>query len=121
MPALLTAQRLAAQAAAVGFDWQSADKALEKVEEEIAELKEALAGGMKQNLDEELGDLFFALANVSRLLQVNPELALRAANRKFSRRFHYIEKELQVKGRAPENVSLEEMEELWSAAKKTGL
>ncbi len=121
MPALLTAQRIASQAAAVGFDWREAEKALEKVEEEIAELKSALQGAGQDELHEEIGDLFFALANVSRLLKINPELALRAANEKFSRRFRYLESELVKKGLKIETVPLDRLEELWIEAKEQGL
>jgi len=117
MPALLKAQRIASQASAVGFDWGDARGALLKVEEEIAELKAELKRGDVDALSEEVGDLLFAVANVSRLLKVNAEFALNHTNRKFTRRFRYIEGALRRRGKSPEESDLQEMEKLWQRSK----
>jgi MazG family protein len=119
LPALIEAYQLTARAARVGFDWESAQHAMEKVEEEIGELKEMLAEhpDAKEKLQEEIGDLLFVVANVARLLQIEPELALRAANRKFKQRFRYIELELHKRGRTLQESTLEEMDALWEQAK----
>jgi len=118
MPALLHAKRLSEQASAVGFDWKNADKAVEKIEEEIKELKLEISSGQSANIVEEIGDLLFAVTNVSRLLDVNPELALSQSNRKFKERFRYIEQKALSQGRNLNDLSLDEMEDLWQMAKK---
>ncbi len=118
MPSLLLANRIASQAAGIGFDWDDAAKALDKVSEEVAELRVEMAGNRLHEAEEEIGDLLFAVANVARLLKINPEFALSLANRKFTRRFRFIETELRKKGRTLAAASLEEMEELWQRAKK---
>jgi len=118
MPSLLLANRIASQAAGIGFDWDDAAKALDKVSEEVAELRVEMAGNRLHEAEEEVGDLLFAVANVARLLKINPEFALSRANRKFTRRFRFIETELRKKGRTLAAASLEEMEELWQRAKK---
>jgi len=117
MPSLLLANRIASQAAGIGFDWDDAAKALDKVSEEVAELRVEMAGNRLHEAEEEVGDLLFAVANVARLLKINPEFALSRANRKFTRRFRFIETELRKKGRTLAAASLEEMEELWQRAK----
>jgi MazG family protein len=121
LPALTRAVKLQKRAAKVGFDWPSLAPVLEKAEEEIAELKAALAdkksGGAQERIVEEFGDLLFAMANVARHLGVDPEAALRAANAKFMRRFESIETALAGEGRRPEDATLEEMDALWDAAK----
>jgi ATP diphosphatase len=91
---------------------------VEKIAEEAREVAEAVDQEQRQ---EEIGDLLFVVANLARHLQVDPEAALRAANAKFTRRFHFIEGELQAQGRTPSAASLEEMEALWQRAKKAGL
>ncbi len=117
MPALLLAKRIASQASGVGFDWSDASQALDKVSEEAAELRAEIAAGRKHQAAEEVGDLLFAAANVARLLEVNPEFALAQANRKFTRRFRFIEEELRRRGRDVAAASLPEMEALWQRAK----
>jgi ATP diphosphatase len=118
LPALLRAEKLQRRASSVGFDWDDARKVVEKIAEEAREVAEAVDQEQRQ---EEIGDLLFVVANLARHLQVDPEAALRAANAKFTRRFHFIEGELQAQGRTPSAASLEEMEALWQRAKKAGL
>lgn len=118
MPSLLLANRIASQAAGVGFDWDDAGKAMKKVSEEIAELGAEIDQGRRHEAEGEIGDLLFAVANVARLLQINPEFALARTNREFTRRFRFIETELQRQGKDVARASLEEMEELWQRAKE---
>jgi|HigsolmetaAR204D_1030405.scaffolds.fasta_scaffold13234_1 ATP diphosphatase len=117
LPALTRAVKLQKRAARVGFDWTEASQILDKVEEEIDELRHELAADAPERIEDELGDLFFALANLGRRLNVDPEGALRRANAKFERRFRRIESWLAEAGRTPDEASLEEMEELWNRAK----
>ena len=118
LPALLAAYRLTQKAAGVGFDWPDAAPVLDKVEEEIAEVRQALAGGDKEAVREEVGDLLFTLANLARKLDVDPEAALAGTNRKFRRRFAKIEEGLAAQGKTAAEATLEEMDALWEAAKK---
>lgn len=116
-PALLEAFQIGQRVAAYGFDWGQAKEALTKVKEEIAELEEAVDRGRESEISEEMGDLLFSLANVSRLLGLNPELALKQTNRKFIKRFQYIEKKLKSEGKELGEVSLAEMDKIWEQAK----
>lgn len=118
LPALLRAYRVSDKAAMVGFDWESADQVLAKVEEELGELRAALQAGRKEEIAEELGDLLFAAANVGRLTGNDPEMALQAANRKFTRRFRHVESVLRERGQEPSPELREEMERLWEQAKR---
>ena len=114
LPAMVKAYRMQEKTAQVGFEWDHLDQVWDKVKEEQDELKEALQTGDHQLIEEEMGDLFFALINYSRFLKVDPETALEKTNRKFKRRFEYIEKN------APKPLSemtLEEMDALWEEAK----
>ena len=118
LPALLRAVKLQKRAASVGFDWDSAPKVVEKIAEEAAEIVEAQADGASvAKLEEEMGDLLFAVTNLARHMKIDPETALRAANAKFVRRFKVIEKTLASRGRSTNEASLEEMEAIWQAAK----
>jgi ATP diphosphatase len=117
LPALLAAYRLTQKAAGVGFDWPDAGDVLEKMEEETAELREALAVGDRAALREEVGDLLFTVANLARKLDVDPEAALAGTNDKFRRRFAAVEAGLAARGKTPADSSLEEMDELWEQAK----
>ena len=117
LPALTRAVKLTKRAARVGFDWPSIDQVLDKLAEEIAELKVEIAAGDKAKAREELGDLLFVCANLARKLDVEPEDALRATNAKFARRFGFIEAHLARDGRTPEQSDLAEMDRLWDAAK----
>ncbi|NPV04717.1 MAG: nucleoside triphosphate pyrophosphohydrolase [Syntrophaceae bacterium] len=121
MPALPRAQKLTAEAAKVGFDWDSAESVIEKIREELAELREALSGPDPDRVRDEVGDLLFSIVNLSRHVKVNAEEALRAANRKFEERFLYIEQRLRERGKDPASSSLEEMDALWEEAKKEKL
>lgn len=116
-PALLEAFDMGKRAARKGFDWSRYDDLIEKLGEETRELAEAHADGDHNALEDEVGDLLFMAVNIARFLEVNPELALKRANRKFRERFGYIERELRAQGRTLEDSSLEEMEELWQQAK----
>ncbi|MDY6964239.1 MAG: nucleoside triphosphate pyrophosphohydrolase [Pseudomonadota bacterium] len=116
-PALTEALKLQQKAAQVGFDWSEAEPILDKIEEEIGELREALRGGRKDKVADELGDLIFALANIGRHVDADPENALRGTNTKFRRRFSHIETELQKSGETLKDATLERMETLWQAAK----
>jgi nucleoside triphosphate diphosphatase len=114
LPGLTRAVKLQSKAAKVGFDWPSVDNVFAKIEEEIAELREASA----DEREEEFGDLLFAIANVARHMGIDPESALRGANGKFERRFQHIEARLKERGSAPAQSTLEEMDGLWDEAKE---
>ncbi|KJF68567.1 nucleoside triphosphate pyrophosphohydrolase [Rhizobium nepotum] len=117
-PALTEALKLQEQAARAGFDWSDPAPILDKIEEEIAELREALAEGKPEKVSDELGDLIFALVNIGRHVKADPEDALRGTNTKFRRRFNHIETSLTENGETLEEASLERMEDLWQAAKR---
>ncbi|MFJ1306939.1 nucleoside triphosphate pyrophosphohydrolase [Agrobacterium sp. P15N1-A] len=117
-PALTEALKLQEQAARAGFDWSNPAPILDKIEEEIAELREALAEGKPEKVSDELGDLIFALVNIGRHVKADPEDALRGTNTKFRRRFNHIETSLTQNGETLEEASLKRMEDLWQAAKR---
>jgi MazG family protein len=140
MPAMLEAQKISSRAAGAGFDWPNVEGLFDKLREETGELREQLkefpapgprpqgrgvAGSgrtiiseeIQSRLEEEVGDLFFVLVNVARYLSVDPESALRKTNRKFRRRFQWMEDRLHEKGRAAEDASMDELESLWQQAK----
>lgn len=121
LPALMYANKIQEKAARVGFDWPDADGAAAKVWEEAAELKEAMAGADHSRIEDELGDLLFAVVNVARLLKVDPEGALRHTGAKFAARFKFIEARAEEVGTALEDMTLEEMDEVWNEAKRSGL
>jgi MazG family protein len=134
MPALLEAHKLSSRAAHVGFDWPNIAGLMEKLEEETRELEEhlkelpepikqketgsALSDPVRSRLEGELGDLFFVLVNLARFLELDPESALKRTNRKFRRRFQWMEGQLGEGGRRPDQASLEELESLWQQAKR---
>lgn len=120
MPALLRAYELSTRAAQVGFDWVTTDDVIDKAEEEIRELRDAVAagGGTSREAEEEFGDLLFSLVNVARKLGIEPEAALRVANDKFQRRFDDVERQVVKSGKKFKNHSLDELEAYWQAAKK---
>jgi tetrapyrrole methylase family protein / MazG family protein len=116
-PALLEGLKLSKKAAKVGFDWENANQIFTKIEEEIGELKDAVAQKDSENISEEIGDLLFAVVNLARKLDVEPETALKKTNRKFRKRFAFIEKELNTAGKTPDEADLAEMDALWNKAK----
>jgi nucleoside triphosphate diphosphatase len=139
MPALLEAHKLSSRAAHVGFDWPEIEGLFEKLAEETAELREELkaapipepsgkgiAGAgtphvppeLRARLEDEVGDLFFVLVNIARYLSLDPESALRKTNRKFKRRFQWVEERLRASGRGPQQAAMNELEELWRQAKQ---
>jgi MazG family protein len=141
IPALLEAYKLSSRAAHVGFDWSHLDGLFEKLHEETAELREQLkqfpapgprpqrsgvagagrpqiAEDQRERLEDEVGDLFFVLVNIARYLSLDPESALRRTNRKFKRRFQWMEEQLGTSGRRPQQATMEELESLWQQAKQ---
>jgi ATP diphosphatase len=118
MPALSRSIKLQKRTAQVGFDWPDALPVVDKVREELDEVLEAMADNDPQAIQDELGDLLFAVTNLARHLKVDPETALRAANRKFERRFRFIEQLLREAQRPIENCTLDELDALWGEAKK---
>lgn len=117
-PALMRADKVQKKAAKVGFDWDNADGAFDKVAEELAELKAAVANGDKDNMREELGDLLFSVVNVSRFIGVDSEEALTGSTDKFIDRFSKVEKMADEKGMNMKETELEELDKLWDLAKK---
>ena len=118
MPALIRAQRMQEKAANVGFDWPEWEQAWEKVEEETQEFKETLASGSAKDRAEEFGDLLFSMVNMGRIFDLQAEDSLRLTNTKFERRFRYIEQQAEKENRHLNDLSLEEMDKHWEAAKK---
>lgn len=116
LPALTRAEKLTKRAARINFDWPTSDEVLAKLDEELAELKDAQASGDQEHIAEEMGDILFVMANLARKLKVDPEEALRRANAKFTRRFQYIEAKLAEEGRTGPQ-PLDDMEKLWLEAK----
>ena len=141
MPALLEAHNLSSRAARVGFDWPNVDGLFEKLHEETEELREQLRdfpapgprpGGpdvagagrqqtpedLRERLEDEVGDMLFVLVNIARYLSLDPESALRKTNRKFKRRFHWMEEQLRASGRSPREATADELESLWQQSKE---
>ena len=118
LPSLLRAHRLQSRAAKVGFDWAKVEDVFEKLDEELEEFKEALEKKDKKEMEDELGDIFFVLVNISRFVGVNAEEALRKTISKFISRFRYIEMTAADEGRQLSDMTLEEMDALWNEAKK---
>jgi MazG family protein len=128
MPALMEAHQLSKKAATVGFDWEKIEDIFDKIQEEVEELREAITLHKETASDKDLslvrgevGDLLFAVANIGRHLKVEPEAALKLTNRKFRKRFGYIEQQLKARGVKFEDASLEDLEALWQEAKKQRL
>jgi nucleoside triphosphate diphosphatase len=120
LPALARAEKLQRRASRVGFDWGAPEPILDKIAEEIGELGAELPTADKAKITDELGDVLFAVVNLARHLEIDPEVALRGTNAKFERRFKYIERMLLLNGKSPEDSSLEEMDALWNEAKTIG-
>lgn len=119
LPALTRAQKLTAKAAKVGFDWPDADQVIDKIHEELEEVKEASSSGERDRIEDEIGDLLFSVTNLARHFGIDPETALRRTNAKFERRFGAVEEALKQQGRQLNEASLEEMEDLWVQAKRS--
>lgn len=117
-PALIEAQEIQVKAGEVGFDWDDVKDALKKVEEELAELISAYAQNDHLQINEEIGDLLFAVVNVARFAETHSELALRATNQKFRRRFRFMEEQALANGEKMEDLILEVLDEYWNEAKK---
>lgn len=118
MPSLLKALRIQDKARAIGFDWEDPSQVWEKVQEELAELQEEVNANHQEKLEQEFGDVFFALINFARFLKVNPEDALEKTNKKFISRFNYMEQKILAQGKALADCSLAEMDLFWNEAKK---
>ena len=118
LPALLKAFRLTEKAARVGFDWQNTEDIFLKLEEEVGELRGAITAGDKGEIENELGDLLFTITNIARRLGVAPEEALQRTNRKFTRRFEWIEEKLRETNQQFEESTLAQLDEMWNQAKK---
>lgn len=119
LPALIKANRIQEKVRGVGFDWEVREQIWDKVQEEIRELKEEVNKGIMENIEDELGDVFFSLINASRLYGIDPEAALEKTNRKFIKRFNYLEKETLEKGISLHDMTLDEMNVIWEEAKKS--
>ena len=117
-PSLSQAYQLTQKASRVGFDWPNMEGVLKKLDEELGEFREALFLQNREKVREEMGDLLFVLANVSRFLRINPEEALKKTLEKFISRFHYIERALHLEGKSPQQSTLMEMDRLWEESKK---
>ena len=118
LPALVRAQRLQEKASYAGFDWEKVEEVWDKVHEEIQELKEAQTKNTGEHIEEEIGDILFAIVNLARFLKFPAEDALRKTNQKFTSRFFQVEEELERRGKTVENSTLEEMDKIWDAVKK---
>jgi XTP/dITP diphosphohydrolase len=112
------ANRIQEKVRGVGFDWENREQIWDKVLEEITELKAAVDSRDTETIESELGDVLFSLINASRLYGIDPEAALEKTNRKFIKRFNYLEKETIAKGRSLHDMTLDEMNEIWEEAKK---
>ena len=119
LPAMERARKLQKRAAQVGFDWVELAPVLEKLKEEVAEFEEALSSGDLERMSDELGDVLFATINLARHSKIEPEVALRSTNRRFERRFKWIEAALYKQGKVFKDAKLEELDVLWGQAKKT--
>ena len=117
LPALIRACRIQEKASNVGFDWKELSPVIKKVDEEIIELKEAVASKNPEHIKDEMGDVLFSLVNLSRFLEINPENALRSSIAKFETRFGHVEKELKKRGKSFTDSNLEEMDKIWNLVK----
>ncbi|HYH56360.1 MAG TPA: MazG family protein, partial [Anseongella sp.] len=124
LPSLVKAQRIQEKAAGVGFDWEEKSQVWEKVEEELREFRQEFSPDNvpadKDRAEGEFGDVLFSLINYARFLDINPENALERTNRKFIRRFQYLEHKAQENGRSLKDMSLAEMDAFWNEAKRNG-
>jgi len=121
LPSMIKAFRMQDKARGVGFDWDKKEQVWDKVREEFSELEAEIEAMDADRMEAEFGDLFFSLINAARLYHINPDNALERTNRTFRRRFNYLEAQTLGEGRSLRNMSLEEMEVIWQAAKAKGL
>jgi ATP diphosphatase len=121
LPALNRAEKLQKRASEVGFDWDDPSGVLDKIEEEIQELREAIALGEHARVQDEMGDLLFAQVNLARHLKVKPDHALRGTNQKFERRFRFVEQCVAASGNSWDNHTLDQLDQYWDKAKQEGL
>ena len=121
LPSIIKAFRIQEKAAHVGFDWDTAGQAIDKVREEYSELNSEIEAGNREKAEQELGDLLFAVINVARLYDIHPDNALERTNKKFIRRFNYVEEAAVNQGRQLKDMTLEEIDSLWNEAKSKGL
>lgn len=120
LPAMIKSHRIQDKARAVGFDWENRDEVWEKVMEEVHEVRqEVINGNDKEKREDEIGDLLFSIVNAARLYDIEPETALEKTNRKFIKRFRYLEEKAGEKGRTLKEMSLKEMDQIWQEAKIT--
>jgi MazG family protein len=117
LPALLHAHEIGTRVAAVGFDWAHTESVIDKIQEEVAELREAVTTEGRDRVEEEMGDLLFSIANLARKMGIEPEAALRKANAKFSTRFTAVERRLETRGRTVHDATLDELEAEWQQVK----
>jgi XTP/dITP diphosphohydrolase len=118
LPAIVKANRIQEKVRGVGFDWEKREQIWDKVLEEISELKEEIKNHNTESIESELGDVLFSIINASRLYDIDPEAALEKTNRKFIKRFNYLEKKTLTKGISLKDMSLDEMNVIWEQAKK---
>lgn len=118
LPALVKASRIQEKVRGVGFDWDNSDQVWAKVQEEIAELKEVVAEKNQEEIENEFGDVLFSLINYARFIGVNPENALERTNKKFIKRFQWMEEDINAKGKDMTSMDLEELDTYWNQAKK---
>ncbi|WP_370476831.1 nucleoside triphosphate pyrophosphohydrolase [Tamlana flava] len=118
LPALVKANRIQEKVAGVGFDWEAPNQVWEKVEEELSELKEEVENGNKDAIESEYGDVLFSMVNYARFLGINPENALERTNKKFSKRFQYLEKKAKALNKPLKEMTLAEMDVFWEEAKR---
>jgi MazG family protein len=118
LPSLLAAHEIGTRVAAVGFDWDKVEDVVDKIEEEVAELRQAVGTEGQARIEEEMGDLLFAIANLARKLGVEAESALRKANQKFTERFQKLEGQFVEQGQSVHDATLEEMEVVWNRVKQ---
>jgi MazG family protein len=118
LPSMVKAIRLQEKSKTVGFEWENTQQVLDKVEEEMGELKEAIATGIHDKIEDEMGDVFFSLVNFARFLQVDADAALERTNKKFIRRFTAIENAAAAQNKALHDMSLQEMDALWNIVKQ---
>ena len=118
LPAMVKAMRIQEKAKGVGFDWDNAEQVWDKVQEELAEFKAEVKKNDQEKMTEEFGDVLFSLINYARFLDINPETALEKTNKKFIKRFQYLEEKAKKEGKDLKNMSLNEMEAYWNEAKK---